>query len=147
MTIWLTTDDILMINARFVGPDKLRDFGLLESAVLRPQATAFGDDAYPTLHEKAGALLHSLARNHPFVDGNKRTAWASTAVFYQLNGYVDTQYDPGHVVGLVVDVAEGQIDVPNIAATLKGWTQPFPAPAEWIDDDDPDSKGGRHHRD
>ncbi|WP_155769446.1 Fic family protein [Mycobacterium asiaticum] len=49
--------------------------GLLESAVLRPQATTFGDDAYPTTHEKAAALLHSLTRNHPFVDGNKRTAW------------------------------------------------------------------------
>ena len=63
-----------MLNERFVGPDMLRDFGMLDSAVMRPQASAFGDDAYPTIHEKATALLHGLARNHPFVDGNKRTA-------------------------------------------------------------------------
>ena len=98
----------------------LRDFGLLESAVMRPQSSAFGDDAYPTIHEKAGALLHALARNHPFVDGNKRTAWAATHVFYLINGYA-VIVDDGDVVALVVDVAEGQLDVPNIAATLKQW--------------------------
>ncbi|OBJ86497.1 type II toxin-antitoxin system death-on-curing family toxin [Mycobacterium asiaticum] len=147
MTIWLSTDDVQQFNTQFVGPDMLRDFGLLESAVLRPQATAFGDDAYPTIHEKAAALLHSLARNHPFVDGNKRTAWAATAVFYQVNGYlIAHDLDPGQVVGLVIDVAEGLVDVPNIAATLKVWAQTFPTPEEWIDDDDPDSTGGRHHR-
>jgi death on curing protein len=81
MTVWLTIGDVQAFNEHFVGPDMLRDFGLLESAVLRPQATTFGDDAYPTLHEKAAALLHSLARNHPFVDGNKRTARAATTVF------------------------------------------------------------------
>jgi death-on-curing protein len=81
MTMFVTADDVEMINARFIGPDKLRDFGALDSAVMRPQATAFGEDAYPTIHEKAGAMLHSLARNHPFLDGNKRTAWAATSVF------------------------------------------------------------------
>lgn len=147
MTIWLTTDDILMINARFVGPDKLRDFGLLESAVCgpRPQLSVM-THTRRCMRRLARCCTAWPATTH-LLTANKRTAWASTAVFYQLNGYVDTQYDPGHVVGLVVDVAEGQIDVPNIAATLKGWTQPFPAPAEWIDDDDPDSKGGRHYRD
>ncbi|OBG75340.1 MULTISPECIES: type II toxin-antitoxin system death-on-curing family toxin [unclassified Mycobacterium] len=144
MTIWLTTDNVQYFNERFVGPDKLRDFGLLEAAVMRPQATAFGDDAYPSLHEKAAALLHSLARNHPFVDGNKRTGWAAVTVFYRINGYtVADEIDPGQVVGLVVDVAEGQIDVPAIAATLKQWAQPFPSPEEWLDD--PDDGGGRHH--
>jgi death-on-curing protein len=102
------------------------------------------EDAYPTLHEKAAALLHSLARNHPFVDGNKRSSWAAVAVFYQINGYVIADMvDPGQVVGLVVDVAEGQLDVPAIAAYLKEWAQPFPTPAEWVDD--PDDGGGRHH--
>ncbi len=115
-----------------------------EAAVLRPQSTAFGDDAYPSLHEKSGALLHSLARNHPFVDGNKRTAWAATAVFYQLNGHIIVQEDPGQIVSIVVDVAEGQLDVPNIAATLKVWAIPFPTPAEWIDDDAPSGETGRH---
>jgi death on curing protein len=143
-TYWLTTDDVQHFNERFVGPDMLRDFGALDAAVMRPQATAFGEDAYPTLHEKAAALLHSLARNHPFVDGNKRSSWAAVAVFYQINGYVIAgMVDPGRVVGLVVDVAEGQLDVPAIAAYLKEWAQPFPTPAEWVDD--PDDGGGRHH--
>ncbi|TVS78249.1 type II toxin-antitoxin system death-on-curing family toxin [Mycobacterium helveticum] len=93
-----------MLNDRFVGPDMLRDFGMLDSAVMRPQASAFGDDAYPTIHEKAAALLHGLARNHPFVDGNKRTAWAATSVLYHISGD-ELSVDDGAVVALVVDVA------------------------------------------
>lgn len=80
-TVYLTCDDVQMLNEEFAGRDMLRDFGLLDSAVMRPQASAFGEDAYPTLHEKAAALLHGLARNHPFVDANKCTAWAATSVF------------------------------------------------------------------
>jgi death-on-curing protein len=144
MTNWLTTDDVQSFNKRFVGPDMLREFGLLEGAVMRPQATAFGEDAYPSLHDKAAALLHSLARNHPFVDGNKRTAWAATTVFYQINGHVIREIDPGLVVGLVVDVAEGLLDVQAIAATLKQWAVPFPIPTDWVEDDSPP---GRHHKD
>jgi death on curing protein len=132
MTMWVTTDHVQDINKHFVGADMLRDFGLLESAILRPQSTAFGADAYPSLHEKAGALLHSLARNHPFVDGNKRTAWAATWVFYELNGYT-LVVDDGQIVGLVVDVAEGLADVAAIAGKLKEWATPFPTPDEWVD--------------
>ena len=123
-----------MLNEDFVGPDMLRDFGLLESAVMRPQMSAFGDDAYPTIHEKSAALLHGLARNHPFVDANKRTAWAATSVFYQINGYV-VDLDDGAVVGLVVDVAEGQLDVPTIAALLKVRAHPVALPDDWMGTD------------
>ncbi|WP_239655090.1 type II toxin-antitoxin system death-on-curing family toxin [Mycobacterium riyadhense] len=125
--MYLNTDNVQMLNERFTGPDMLRDFGLLESAVMRPQSSAFGEDAFPTIHEKAAALLHGLARNHPFIDGNKRTAWAATHVFYQLNGYI-VRVDDADIVGLMVDVAEGQLDVPTIAATLKDWAQPFELP-------------------
>lgn len=111
------------------------DFALLESAVLRPQATAFGEDAYATLHEKAAALLHSLACNHPFVDGNKRTALAATAVFYQLNGYVIDGVDPEILAEWVVRVADGEMDVPFIASILKVWAQPIPIPDDWMDSD------------
>ncbi|AEV73434.1 MULTISPECIES: type II toxin-antitoxin system death-on-curing family toxin [Mycolicibacterium] len=131
MTTFLTTDEIQDVNAHFVGPDKLRDFGLLEAAAIRPQSSAFGEDAYPTVHEKAAALLHALARNHPFVDGNKRTAWASTAIFYMFNGYTIST-DQGDIVALVVDVAEGQKGVQDIAATLKSWTQPFDIADDWM---------------
>ena len=102
MTFYLTASDILGINRNFEGPDQLRDFGLLDGAVMRPQASAFGEDAFPTVHEKAAALLHGLARNHPFVNGNKRTAWAATSMFYMVNSYnlhVD-QIDDGQRKGL-----------------------------------------------
>lgn len=62
----------------------LRDRGLLASAAARPQTTVFGEDAYPSFAEKAAALMHSLARNHPLVDGNRRLAWAATRVFCLL---------------------------------------------------------------
>jgi death-on-curing protein len=100
--------------------------GLLESALARPQASAFGEDAYPTLDEKAGALLHSLARNHALVDGNKRLALAGLLVFYGMNGRRltltnDEAYD------VVIDVASGQLDdVPAIAERLAAATEPRP---------------------
>ena len=65
----------------------MRDHGLLEAALARPQASAFGADAYESLEAKAGALLHSLARHHALVDGNKRLALAGTIAFSGLNGY------------------------------------------------------------
>lgn len=133
-TLYLTCDNVQMLNEEFVGPDMLRDFGLLDSAVARPQSSAFGEDAYPTLHEKAATLLYGLARNHPFVDANKRTAWAATSVFYQINGY-ELAVDDGDVVALVVDIAEGQLDVPNIAASLKVWAHPLPVSDDWMGTD------------
>ncbi|MBY0443452.1 MAG: hypothetical protein K2Q25_15180 [Mycobacteriaceae bacterium] len=57
-TMYLTADDVQMLNAHFVVPGKLRDFGLLEGAVLRPQTSVFGADAYPTIHDKAALRLY-----------------------------------------------------------------------------------------
>ncbi len=143
--IYLTSDDVQMINERFCGPDQLRDFGLLDSAVNRPQASALGEDAWPTIHEKAAALLHGLARNYPFVNGNKRTAWTATAtaMFYMVNGY-NLYAEANEVVGLTVDAAESLKGVADIAATLKVWAQPFDTTEEWIEDDE--SGHGKHHR-
>jgi death on curing protein len=134
VTIYLVTDDVLTINQRLVGPDQLRDFGLLDAAVTKPQMSAHGADAYPTIHEKAAALLYGLARNHPFVTANKRTAWMATAMFYMVNGY-NMYVEASRVVGLTVDAAEGQIDIAGIAAILKEWAQEFQTPDEWIDAD------------
>ena len=81
---FLPVEEVLEINAEVMGPcpsHALRDRGLLESDVARPQASAFGADAYPDLVSKAAALLHSLVMNHAFVDGNKRTAVLATLVF------------------------------------------------------------------
>jgi death on curing protein len=97
----------------------VRDAGLLESALARPQASAFGADAYSGVSEKSAALLHSLARNHAPVDGNKRLALAATIAFLGMNGIRltltnDEAYD------LVIGVATATLDdVPGIAAVLE----------------------------
>lgn len=88
---YLTVQQVLAIHdqmiIRFGGSMGLRDLGLLESALARPQATFGGKDLYPSIFEKAAALLHSLLKNHPFVDGNKRTALSTTGIFLKNNGY------------------------------------------------------------
>nr|WP_212763524.1 type II toxin-antitoxin system death-on-curing family toxin [Gordonia araii] len=86
------------------------DEGLLQSAVARPQSSAFGLDAYPNLWDKAAALMQSLATNHPFVDGNKRTAWAAVFVFLDMNGIVPRgPLDIDAAEQFVLDVAESRL--------------------------------------
>ncbi len=77
----------IQVTKRTGGSQGVRDLGLLESAVFRPQASFDGRDLYKNIFDKAAALLQSLLKNHPFVDGNKRTALASAGVFLKLNGY------------------------------------------------------------
>ncbi|MCX5212671.1 type II toxin-antitoxin system death-on-curing family toxin [Kitasatospora sp. NBC_00240] len=102
----------------------VRDLGLLSSAAHRPESQMFGVEAYPGLFEKAAALLHSLAINHPFVDGNKRTAWMSAVVFLDLNGAEMTGIDQDAAYLLVVGVAAGEIgDVEAIAEQLRALHQ------------------------
>jgi death-on-curing protein len=117
----LTVEDLLIIAEEALGVPAVRDIGLLDSAAHRPQASAFGKDAYPTIDEKAAALLEAVARNHALVDGNKRLAWAAAAVFYDLNGF---DLDPPTVdeaVELVVAVASGQVDLPRLTERLASW--------------------------
>ena len=120
--IHLNLDDLLHIAARTLGEVQVREAGLLESAAARPWSTAFGEDVYPSIHGKAAALLHSVARNHALVDGNKRLALAATIAFYGLNGFRltlsnDEAYD------LVIAVASGELDdVDAIAGRLESAT-------------------------
>ena len=125
MTRYLTVDDVCRINEAEVGSDMLADFGLVESAVLRPQQSVGGQDAYPGLHSKAAALFHSLANNHPFVDGNKRTAVLALIVFYNLNGW-QVRVEQGQLVDFSVGVVVNHVGVPDIASQLASWTLPFP---------------------
>lgn len=116
---YLALDDVLYLAAR-VGEPQPRDLGLVESAVARPRTTVFGSDAYPDIHTKAAALMHSLARNHAFVDGNKRLAWLSAGAFYWINGWhLDAPEDPAY--DLVIGVATGEVEVNEIAQALAGW--------------------------
>ena len=121
--IFLDLELLLHVARRTLdGEPEVRDAGLLESALARPQASAFGEDAYGNIHEKAAALLHSLAKDHALVDGNKRLSLAATIAFYGMNGWrltftEDAAYD------LIVDVARGQLDdVGAIAAVLESNT-------------------------
>ena len=123
--IYLTLPELLHIAERALGGEpQVRDYGLLEAAAARPQATAFGSDAYPDLDAKAAALLHSLARNHALVDGNKRLALAAVIAFYGVNGRRltltnDQAYD------LVIGIAAGHLGaVDDIAARLRSATEP-----------------------
>jgi death-on-curing protein len=107
--IYLDLDDLLHIAGAVLPSVDVRDIGLLESALARPQASAFGSDAYPDLHTKAAALLHSVASNHGLVDGNKRLALAATIALLGINGWRltltnDEAYD------LVIAVASGELD-------------------------------------
>ncbi|HEY5360040.1 MAG TPA: type II toxin-antitoxin system death-on-curing family toxin [Streptosporangiaceae bacterium] len=122
--IYLALPDLVYIAERATGGKvAVGDPGLLESAAARPQATAFGADAYLDLNAKAAALLHSLARNHALVDGNKRLALGALIAFYGINGRRltltnDAAYD------LVMQIATGQLDsVNDIAAILEKSTQ------------------------
>jgi len=119
VTRHVTVEQALRIARTAVGgPVHVRDIGLLEAAVHRPRASVLGQDAYPDVLAKAAALLHSLARNHPLVDGNKRLAWLATYVLCAKNGVeLDANDDAGYE--LVVAVAAGAIDdVDEIVATL-----------------------------
>jgi death-on-curing protein len=122
--IYLTLPELLHVAERTLGADFIvRDYGLLEAALARPQATAFGKDAYPTLDGKAAALLHSLARNHALIDGNKRLALAGLVAFYGLNGRRLTLTND-EAYHLIMNVASGQLEAADdIAAILADATE------------------------
>ena len=114
---YLGLEDLLdLVNALGAGP--VRDLGLLDSACHRPQASFFGQEAYPTLTGKAAALMHSLAGHHALVDGNKRLALLATVVFLRINGCALDLTDDD-AFGLTVSVAAGQLDADRIQKRLR----------------------------
>jgi death on curing protein len=115
-------DDLLHVATRTLGTFAVRDAGLLESALARPRSTAFGEETYPSIHGKAAALLHSLARNQALVDGNKRLALAATIAFYGLNGVrLTLTNDEAYELGIAVAASEID-DVETITARLEAGT-------------------------
>ena len=121
--IYLDLEDLLHIAERTLGKVEVRDLGLLEAALSRPQASAFGEDAYPSTVEKAAALMHSIARNHGLVDGNKRLALAGGIAFLGINGLrLTMSNDEAH--DLIISIATGQLDdVQDIAGVLRVKTE------------------------
>lgn len=121
MTEYLDLDDLLTAAEAALGrPPRILDLGLLASAVGRPQSSAFGRDAYPSLDEKAAALLHSLARNHGLLDGNKRLAWVATRLLYVKNG-MEIQGPVDDAFDLVLEVVLSDLQIRSIAKRLAGW--------------------------
>lgn len=121
MTEFLDREDVLTAGAAAFGQVvEVGDYGLLDAAIARPPATAFGVDAYDGLFAKAAALLQSLARNHALIDGNERTAWAAAWTFLYVNGVeLDPDFDVDSAEQFMNDVAQrGDITVADIAAGL-----------------------------
>ena len=116
--LYLTLQETLELHEqlilRFGGPAGVRDMGLLESALIRPQ-TGY----YETLSMQAAAMLQSLCQNHCFVDGNKRVAFAATAIFLRMNGYrLSVKADDGETF-LVNQVIQNKIAIEDIATWLE----------------------------
>ena len=99
------------------GESGVRDLHLLDSAIKRPAIVVFGEAQFPTLVDKAAALMHSLAYHHLFFDGNKRTAVEAVTLFFARNGY-HFDYDPARDYDFILAIAQGQYDVPEIVVWL-----------------------------
>lgn len=122
---YLTADDVLRMSEVEVGPDVLRDFGLLESAIMRPQVTFGGSDLYPDLASKAAAMFFSLVRNHPFIDGNKRVAVMALEALLRLNGY-ELICDDADLIGIALDVAEAKASTEHVVGFVKDFLSALP---------------------
>ncbi len=124
---YLTVEQVLFLHARLIeetgGSHGVRDVALLESAVARPRATFEGGDLYPDLFCKAAALMDSLIRNHPFIDGNKRTGIAAAALFLRQNGRHLTATNSELEV-FTLYVTESRPEASEIAAWLETHSAP-----------------------
>lgn len=117
---YLDVDDLIGLATVLLGdPAPIRDVGLLGSAAARPQTSAFGRDAYPDLWTKAAALLYSIVKNHPLVDGNERLGWVACAVFLDINGVDTTRGSNDDVYELIMHVAADPIEIADLADRLK----------------------------
>ena len=115
---YLDLEDLIVLTGA-LGAGPVRDPGLLDAAAARARSSVFGADAYPTLELKAAALIHSNCRNHALVEGNKRLALVAGVTFLRVNGRRFT-LSQDQAFDLIMRVAEGSADVPDIAASLGG---------------------------
>lgn len=124
--VYLTLDVVLAIHDSMVeeyrGGHGIRDLGLIQSALARPQSSFGGEDLYPTILDKAAALFHSLIFNHAFVDGNKRTTLTSTARFLYINGY-ELKATKKELVEFPLRVENKHLSIEEIAEWLKEHTK------------------------
>ncbi|MBU6348021.1 MAG: type II toxin-antitoxin system death-on-curing family toxin [Actinomycetales bacterium] len=114
---FLSLTDLIEIGTAVVADFRIRDVGLLESAANRPQTSVFGEDAYPEFPNKVAALIHSIARNHALIDGNKRLAWAAGRIFCLMNDF-DIAMTHDEAYDMIIGAAAGDLDVANLSAIL-----------------------------
>lgn len=123
---YLTAEQVLFIHSRLIdetgGSHGIRDLGLLQSAVSRPMATFGGEDLYPDIFQKAAALMESLVKNHPFIDGNKRTAISSAGLFLRINGY-SLETSQKELEDFTLKMATGKIALNDAAKWFKQYSQ------------------------
>jgi len=120
---WLTSPEVLALHAEalaeFGGAPGARDLSLLESALAKPlNLMAYGTDI--SLFDLAAAYCAGIARDHPFVDGNKRTGFLAAAVFLDLNGY-ELAPPEAEVVATMIQIAEGRFDQVRLSAWFERW--------------------------
>lgn len=122
--IYLSTEEVLLLHEyqieTFGGSHGILNPNLLESAVLRPQASFSGEEVYKSVFEKAAVLMIGLIKNHPFVDGNKRTGLHASLVFLKLNG-VSLKAPNEKLVKIAVRIARGKLSVEAVAKELERW--------------------------
>ncbi|MGH8583680.1 MAG: type II toxin-antitoxin system death-on-curing family toxin [Gammaproteobacteria bacterium] len=122
MTFSLSVKTVIAIHARFADCEGVRDLVSLEGTLARPMQSGFGQEFYPTVVEKAAALLHGLATTQPFIDGNKRTAWSCCTTFLGLHGLtIAAEVSQDDVVEFVIRISVGDCDIPDIALQLLDW--------------------------
>ncbi|MCL4377151.1 MAG: type II toxin-antitoxin system death-on-curing family toxin [Actinobacteria bacterium] len=121
-TSYLSLDVVLAIHEemvdKFGGSHGIRDLGLIQSAVAKPQSSFGGEDLYQSIFDKAAALFHSLMFNHAFIDGNKRTAMVSTARFLYVNGY-NLEISKREFVAFPLEVENKHLSIEEISKWLK----------------------------
>jgi death-on-curing protein len=115
VTEYLEIEDALQVVDRYGF--HIRDIGLLASALARPATTVMGVEAYPQLGTKAAALMESVARFHPMIDGNKRTAWTLMVLMLWINGYTH-DFSTDKAFDLVVGVAAGDVTLEDSAGMI-----------------------------
>jgi death-on-curing protein len=115
---YLDFHDLLLICDEIIPGYQIRDKGLLLSALERPQTQLYGVELYPEFELKAAALMHSIARNHALIDGNKRLAWSAMRIFCLMNRR-DVVLTVSQAEKLTVAVAAGKYEVDQIAPRLK----------------------------
>jgi death-on-curing protein len=118
VTVFLSLEQIDALHEvqlrRFGGGAGLRDRRALEAAVGRPAMTFGGEDLYPDIPSKAGALMHSLVMNHPYVDGNERVGAHAAILFLRLNGY-RTGFSSAELEEITMAAARGEVDAESLA--------------------------------